>query len=78
MSSSLQKDKPVVSSPQPKQQPSPYFGSGSPQDFHGERSRRGLMLGPNFVDFHARAIELLDRGEADMVIGSKLIHGGIN
>ena len=49
MSRSLQEEKPVVSSPKPKQQSQPYFASSSLQEFHGHVHRRGIMLGPNFV-----------------------------
>ncbi|HEY6411066.1 MAG TPA: ABC transporter permease, partial [Ktedonobacteraceae bacterium] len=45
MSSSLQ---PKQSAP-PMPQPRPYFGSNSLQNFHGQRVKRGSMIGANFA-----------------------------
>ena len=47
MSSSLQKDKTVLSPAKP--QTAPFFGSSSLQDFHADRTHRGVMVGANFM-----------------------------
>jgi len=61
-----------------------FFSFGAPN--YGGALRRGIELATGDIvlcdeidlcdtDFHRRAVELLRRGEADMVIGSKLIAG---
>ena len=47
MSSSLQKDEKVL--PSAKPETTPFFGPSTLQDFHGGRTRRGSMVGSNFV-----------------------------
>ena len=47
MSSSLQKDKTVI--PTAKPQTTPFFGASALQDFHGNGTRRGVMVGANFI-----------------------------
>jgi putative ABC transport system permease protein len=47
LSSSLQKDEKVL--PSAKPQTLPFFGASSLQDFHGNRTRRGVLVGANFI-----------------------------
>ena len=47
MSSSLQPSEPTLHSAKP--QALPYFAANSLQNFHGDRSKRGSMIGANFV-----------------------------